>query len=446
MSSNRPPKTSTPPAASKPPLATSSHPPRVSKPPNVFEPGKMPDLPPSKPSVVPKPPPSKPPASKQAPSLPPIQSEAPKAATPSMAPAVGGVARANIFDAPSEPDLNAAGQSSTAAQTDTAGTDAPTASAPNVLTELTRSFAALHASEEPTTPSADIDLLLSARKATAVEVPTEQRAEQSTKADPAAPAAPALEVSEHAPDEPAEQAVLATPAASAPQAVEQAPQVSPPRGQTLPPPAQPSAPAAVMDPRAVLAPTPALHASYTASQPSGFAPSAAVGFDANTAQPSMPTKPKVIAPTLVIYGAAFWAYLVLGELVVRLDFSERFAFAALLGIFIRHCYSATERATYKGAFQRFIPGVLATLLWLVTLFVSAAVLGTSSRSSVAAVTLLLWFFAIAIYSIGRILSDGPPPTEPKLTWRSGKRWWKVSAWVVSVGFTAVALLSAFDAA
>lgn len=445
MSSNRPPKTSTPPAGSKPPLATSSHPPRVSKPPNVFEPGKLPDLPPSKPPVVPKPPTSKPPTSKQAPSLPPIQSEAAKAATPSMAPAVGGVARSNIFDAPSEPGLNAS--ELTAAAASDAPSAAPiagaaTAAAPSVLTELTRSFAALHASEEPTTPSADIDLLLAARKATAVEAPTEQ----STTADQAAPAAPAPEVSEHAPDAPAELPVAATPAASSAQAVEQAPQVSPPRGQTLPTPAQPSAPAAVMDPRAVVAPAPALQASYTASQPSGFAPSAAVGFDANTAQPSTSTKPKVIAPTLVIYGAAFWAYLVLGELVVRLDFSERLAFAALLGIFIRHCYSATERATYKGAFQRFIPGVLAALLWLVTLFMSATVLGTSSRSSVAAVTLLLWFFAIAVYSIGRILSDGPPPTEPKLTWRSGKRWWKVSAWVVSVGFTAVALLSAFDAA
>jgi hypothetical protein len=156
-------------------------------------------------------------------------------------------------------------------------------------------------------------------------------------------------------------------------------------------------------------------------------------------------KPKVLAPALTIFGATFWAYIVLGEFVVTFDFPERLAGLLLLIVFGLHCVTTTSRATYPDMLKRSVPGILAFVLWLSALGASFAVLGTSGRSRVAAVTLLLWFVAVAVYSIGRVLGDRRPETLPKPTWRSGSRWLRVASWVLSCGATAVAVLAALEA-
>jgi hypothetical protein len=153
-----------------------------------------------------------------------------------------------------------------------------------------------------------------------------------------------------------------------------------------------------------------------------------------------------LAPALIIFGATAWAYLVLGEFVITLNLPERVAAVALAAVFGVHCVRATAREAYVDWTRRALPGVLAAALGVFTLFFSATLMGTSGRSKIAAVTLLLWFLAVATYAIGRLLSAPTPPNEPKLTWKSPTRWLRVGAWVISCGLTAVMLLAVLDAA
>jgi K+ transporter len=150
-----------------------------------------------------------------------------------------------------------------------------------------------------------------------------------------------------------------------------------------------------------------------------------------------------LPPALTIFGAGLWAYLVLGELVVTFDFPESLAWLLLVAVFGLQCRTATAAGSYASTLRRAIPGVVAFCLCLFWLLFSASVLGTSGRSRVAAVTLLLWFFAVAMYSIGRVLARpranemAAPPWAP--------RFLRIVVWLVCSGTTALALLAALDA-
>lgn len=200
-------------------------------------------------------------------------------------------------------------------------------------------------------------------------------------------------------------------------------------------------PAPPLAPATEFVPAPDTHAAPPAvvPTPSPFGPTPA--WSGVTPTPN----PPYFGPSLAIFAALFWAYLVMGELVVSRDFPERFATLIVLGVFAWHCRGFAERLPQEVNWTRkFLPAALAPIWFVFVLLASSAVLGTDSRSATEAVTVLLWFVAVAAFFIGRRLTRRKlPPTvaaKPSMPQRLSTG----ALWLLSIGTTLFALISAAD--
>lgn len=171
---------------------------------------------------------------------------------------------------------------------------------------------------------------------------------------------------------------------------------------------------------------------------------AAPAVEAPVLAPPMPIpnfKPRPSRPllggALWIFGALFWAYLVMGELVVTLELSEVIGFVAVLVAVGLAWQGAVEGAPAGKLAPKIVPGVAGVLLFLFTLFFFTALFGSGSRSAIAGLTVAFFFPAVGGYIIGRRLTG---PKGPPLTGK--RRVARIALWVVSLVATAITVLSA----
>jgi len=150
----------------------------------------------------------------------------------------------------------------------------------------------------------------------------------------------------------------------------------------------------------------------------------------------------VLGPGLWLFGAALWAYLVAGELVVMRGFPE---ILALLGVLfavvvtwffaIEHSF-LTEAPTDETRTRRlFAPLGIALGLWLSTLLVSAVIGLTSNVDLDGLITVGLWLFSLVPFFVGRRMTRSPHASQD-----SARRALAILLWLGSSLVTLVALI------
>ena len=112
----------------------------------------------------------------------------------------------------------------------------------------------------------------------------------------------------------------------------------------------------------------------------------------------------LLGVSLWCFGALFWAYLVVGELVVWTAFPEALGVLAVLGAFGIAWHQGTSQMPPAPRWRILLPGIVAFCLWLITLVVSTALFSTGGRKNAELAALLLWSFAAAAYTLGRRLT------------------------------------------
>lgn len=150
---------------------------------------------------------------------------------------------------------------------------------------------------------------------------------------------------------------------------------------------------------------------------------------------------RIVGPALWIHGALLWSYVVLGELVVSRKFPEPLAWLIVLGVFVRTWFVAVRHLPRDSAnlWRRIVSGVLALAIYFFAMAFTTAILGGGGRSGVEALTILLWFFALGSYALGRRMTRAPRPRPSEFS-----RPLALGLWTVSGASTLVALLSALD--
>jgi hypothetical protein len=128
-------------------------------------------------------------------------------------------------------------------------------------------------------------------------------------------------------------------------------------------------------------------------------PSAAAAV--RSASAAAAREPSRTRPTLRIFGALLWAYVVLGEWVVGMRFPEPLALLLVIAVFgltwagaVRH----DARPLHLGQLE---PGLYALALWAAVLLAGAAVPGNSSPARVETVSAALWCVAAFSSFVGR---------------------------------------------
>ncbi len=147
----------------------------------------------------------------------------------------------------------------------------------------------------------------------------------------------------------------------------------------------------------------------------------------------------LLGPSLWIFGALLWAYVVAGEFVVVADFPELIAILGVLLVYATSWFMAVQgkRSEELDGPWALAPGVLALALWGFTLVCVTAAFGSSSRSDIEAVTIGLWLLGAGVYFLGRRLT-GPSKAPRSLSARVRT----AGAWLVSGLATIAALVSA----
>lgn len=146
----------------------------------------------------------------------------------------------------------------------------------------------------------------------------------------------------------------------------------------------------------------------------------------------------IVGPTLWTFGAFLWAYAVMGELVVQLDFPEVVGWIIVLAAVGRAGFVAVRHMPRdrRRVWRPIVPGLLALLGWLFLVVLVSALLGGGGRSETEAVTLLLWGIGVIAYIFGRRLTRAPKPAQ-----RRFGRATTIAVWVVTGGTTLLAVLS-----
>jgi hypothetical protein len=143
----------------------------------------------------------------------------------------------------------------------------------------------------------------------------------------------------------------------------------------------------------------------------------------------------LLGPSLWIFGVLLWAYVVLGELVVTLDFPEPLAVLLVLSALASAWWFSVGRR--DSGTRRIAPGLIAIGLWAGVLALAAR--AESGRSkTVALVTIVLTLFALLSFALGRYLTRVRPPAT-KLR-RAGR----VALWLISALVTLVTLASSMS--
>ncbi|MEI9947759.1 MAG: hypothetical protein WDO74_01980 [Pseudomonadota bacterium] len=112
----------------------------------------------------------------------------------------------------------------------------------------------------------------------------------------------------------------------------------------------------------------------------------------------------LLGVSLWCFGALFWSYLVVGEIVLWTAVPEALGVLAVLGAFAVAWYRGTSQMPRAPHWQRPLPGVIAFFSWLLALLVSTAVFNTGGRNKAELAALLLWSFAASAYALGRHLT------------------------------------------
>jgi hypothetical protein len=112
----------------------------------------------------------------------------------------------------------------------------------------------------------------------------------------------------------------------------------------------------------------------------------------------------VLGATLWCFGALFWSYLVVGEIVVWTAVPEAFGVLAVLATFGIAWYRATSQMPPAPRRHWLLPGILAFFSWLVALVISMIVFATDGRKQAELAALMLWSVAAGTYTLGRHLT------------------------------------------
>lgn len=151
----------------------------------------------------------------------------------------------------------------------------------------------------------------------------------------------------------------------------------------------------------------------------------------------------VLGPSLWTFGALLWAYLVIGECVLSFGLPEAVGFVlVLLAYGIAWLASMPDTAAPANRWQKLAPGVTGLALFITTLFFAATLFGTSRRSHIAGITLLLWFFSATMLLLGRRWTLRAH-SRRRLRWPVAGT---VVLWVISGLVTLVALVSTLSRA
>ena len=134
----------------------------------------------------------------------------------------------------------------------------------------------------------------------------------------------------------------------------------------------------------------------------------------------------LLGASLWCFGALFWSYLVVGEIVVWTAVPEVLGILAVLVTFGVAWHRAISQMPHSPRWRWLLPGTIAFFSWLLTLGLSTAVFSTGGRKQAEFAALLLWSFAGAIYALGRHLSAQQPAPLSKNA-RNGR----IALWVIA---------------
>jgi len=157
------------------------------------------------------------------------------------------------------------------------------------------------------------------------------------------------------------------------------------------------------------------------------------------AVPSAPEQPhgRLRGASLQVFGALLWAYVVMGELVVGLDFPEPLATLVVAAAFGLTWRSAVSHIAGPGHFRKLVPGALGFVAWSVVLASTVALLGSDDPRHAEVVSVALWFvaaFALFSGSLSNPRAAHPDSQLPRLL--------RIALWGAVGVATALAFLSA----
>lgn len=116
----------------------------------------------------------------------------------------------------------------------------------------------------------------------------------------------------------------------------------------------------------------------------------------------------VIGASLWTYGALLWAYVVLGEWVLRFNLPEGMGALTVIAAFgVAWLSAVRDLKTPADRWRRWVPGVAGFGLFVVTVLLVTLLFGTTRRSIVGAITVMFWFFSAAVYIAGRVVTARP---------------------------------------
>ena len=134
----------------------------------------------------------------------------------------------------------------------------------------------------------------------------------------------------------------------------------------------------------------------------------------------------LVGVSLWCFGALFWAYLVVGEIVVWTAVPEALGVLAVMGAFGVAWYHGTSQMPRAPQFRILLPGIIAFFSWLVALVMSTAVFSTGGRQQAELAALLLWSFAAATYTLGRHLMG-----QVSVPLSSNARTGRIALWLIA---------------
>ena len=122
----------------------------------------------------------------------------------------------------------------------------------------------------------------------------------------------------------------------------------------------------------------------------------------------------VLGGSLWVFGAVLWAYVVMGEWVLRFNLPEAWGALVVLATFGLAWFSSVEHLTAPAdRWRKLGPAALGLVLFVSMILVATLLLGSPRQSIAGAVTLLLWFFSAAFYMLGRRVTARPRVVQPR---------------------------------
>jgi len=116
----------------------------------------------------------------------------------------------------------------------------------------------------------------------------------------------------------------------------------------------------------------------------------------------------VLGGSLWVFGAVLWAYVVMGEWVLRFDLPEAWGALVVIASYGVAWFSSVEHFTNRAdRWRKLAPGAAGLALFVILILLVTLLFGTSRQHVIGAVTILLWFFAAAFYILGRRVSARP---------------------------------------